>query len=151
DWTMIPTLDHYKFGLEYSVDYGETWIGGNEIFAGEVSGKGLVAKYAMTIKKPAQAGVMYRWYSANTHGEKTSVLPIDEPECGNGTTYHVHPNPFTDRIDLHIESVSHLKSTYTIQMFNQYGQLVAEKEIDTRTEQLQQYYVDGLEGITKGI
>jgi hypothetical protein len=151
DWVLIPTLDNYKFGLEYSIDYGETWIGGNEIYAGEVSGKGLVSKYTMTIKKPAQAGVMYRWYSANAHGDKMSVVVLDEPECGNGTTYNVHPNPFTNRIDLHIESASHLKSSYTIQVFNQYGQLVTEKEIDTRQGQSSQFYLDGLQDITKGI
>ncbi len=151
NWTMIPSLDNYKFGIEYSTDFGETWNIGGEILAGKTLENGQAVQYAITTRKIQQGNVMYRWYAANTAGEKISLVMV-EADCQSGTKYNVYPNPFTNNIEINIEAGNLLKTNYTIRIYNQYGQLMVEKVVDSKnTSSSEQFYIGGLEKFNKGI
>jgi len=151
-WTILPSVDNHKFGIEYSTDFGETWIKAGEILAGESMENGQSLQYRLAVKRIVQSNVIYRWYAMNKKNERNSLILIENTDCGSGTVYRVNPNPFTNKIDIQIETETILKSNYTIQVFNQFGQLLIEKEINPRNETAsEQFSIEGLENLSKGI
>ena len=151
-WTMIPSVDHYTFGVESSVDLGETWQPAGELFAGKSVESGQAVRYAMHVKRPTQSDAIYRWYSNNARGERKTMMMLDDADCDALATYSVYPNPFTNTIDISIETETVVKSNYTIQVLNQYGQLLVEKEIKSQSASNSVHFnMDGLHDLSKGV
>jgi hypothetical protein len=151
-WAVIPSIDNHKFGVEHSSDFGQTWQQAGEMLAGKTMENGQAVQYAMTIQKLPQTDALYRWYSSTINNERKSLMLLENANCGSLAKYNVHPNPFTNQIEINIETATLLKSNYTIQVFNQYGQLMIRKDIQSKMEATSgQFTIDGLESFSKGV
>lgn len=151
-WAVLPDNDHFMYGIEYSDDGGRTWIKAGSVLADRQSDGTMPVQYMLSLAKPEGSNVLYRWYTANIKGEKLNIVAITDINCDLGTIYTLHPNPFKDVLKLNVESTSVLKPSYTVQVYNQYGQLIIEQTFDNRSSDgFGEFMISGLENYAKGI
>ena len=73
-------------------------------------------------------------------------------DCDLNATYTLYPNPFNENINIEIQSSRGVKSSYQIQIMNQFGQLVEDRTMNL--EELStdaQIHLEGLSNLSSGI
>ncbi len=151
-WTLVPSIEKYSFGIEYSVDNGLKWISAGKITSELNLMNNELKEYSMIVERIPNTQVLYRWYTFNMTGDKKSVIPVYDIECGRKSTFTVFPNPFTSEISLDIHTSGILKADLTVAIFNEYGQKVYDKQIQTGLEtNFNQYLLNGTNLLNNGI
>lgn len=151
NWTMVPEPNIIRFGVDYSLDNGRTWITITRMEASKIYTQTAVA-YKLNIEKVNNQNAIYRWYAVNNAGEKIKLTMLDDLSCHNGNVYTLFPNPFNKEIEIQIESNNGVKTHYLVQIVNQYGQVVHEKLISfTESATLSNFKIDGLGELNSGI
>lgn len=151
NWIMLPDQDVSQFAVDYSIDGGRTWINTRTLNASQQFAQNSVS-YKMSIDKQQNQSAIYRWYTISPSGEKHNMMMLDDLSCQNGNVYTIFPNPFTEKLEIQIESNNGAKSNYTIQILNQYGQVVYEELVSfTEASTYSNFTVDGLGNLSTGI
>ena len=80
------------------------------------------------------------------------MLALDDFECDLNASYTLYPNPFNENINIEIQSNRGVRSSYQIQIINQYGKMVEDRTINldqvSTTAKLQ---VEDLSNLSSGI
>jgi len=80
------------------------------------------------------------------------MLNLDNFECDLNTTYTLYPNPFNENINIEIQSSRGVKSSYQIQIMNQFGQIVEDRTITIEEISTDaQIHLEGLSNLNTGI
>ena len=150
-WMMLPDVNVKQFGIDYSLDGGRTWINTAKIEANQIMSAN-PSTYNFRLVKQAQPDAIYRWYTITTAGEKQQMLNLDNFECDLNTTYTLYPNPFNENINIEIQSSRGVKSSYQIQIMNQFGQIVEDRTITIEEISTDaQIHLEGLSNLNTGI
>ena len=128
-WLMLPDINVKQFGIDFSLDGGRNWINTAKIEANQIMSAS-PSNYFYRLVKHAQHDAIYRWYTIDHAGEKQKMLALNDFECDLNASYTLYPNPFNENINIEIQSNRGVRSSYQIQIINQYGQMVEDRTIN---------------------
>ena len=150
-WMMLPDVNIKQFGIDYSLDGGRNWINTAKIEANQIMSASPSA-YTYRLVRHAQHDAIYRWYAISISNEKQKMLMLNDFECDLNATYSLYPNPFNENIYIEIQSNSGVRSSYQIQIMNQYGQIVEDRTIQLESVSTDaKLQIEGLNNLSTGI
>jgi hypothetical protein len=150
-WIMLPDINIKQFGIDYSLDGGRNWINMAKIDANQIMSAN-PSNYNYRLARHAQSEAIYRWYTIDHAGEKQKMLMLNDFECDLGAKYTLYPNPFNENINIEIQSNSGVRSSYQIQIMNQYGQVITDRTINLEEVSTEaKLQVEDLSNLSSGI
>lgn len=150
-WMMLPDVNVKQFGIDYSLDGGRSWINMAKIDAMQMM-SAAPSSYSYLLHRHAQIDAIYRWYAITNSNEKQKMLMLNDFECDLSTTYTLYPNPFNENVFIEIQSNSGVRSSYQVQIMNQFGQLVEDRIINLEEVSTDaKLQIEGLSNLSSGI
>lgn len=151
NWMSLPnqSIDHYA--IEYSVDGGNSWNTSRTIKSFSSTGN-VAMPYNISINRNDNSNTIYRWSAINVKGDRLFVENLDAISCSDMPVYDLYPNPFTNNLELSIYSEEGTKRQYTFEIYNQYGQIVFNKEVTyDESGNSKLIALDGLNNLNTGV
>lgn len=151
NWMSIPTENITAFAVEFSEDGGRSWYQSGRMESYGPLGS-VPSAYSMSIEKRQNPNTIYRWVSLDVYGNRVQVEMMDNLNCTDIPVYTIYPNPFTQDLELNIYSATGNKMNYTVEIFNQFGQIVYSKEVRLEESNISTLIViDGLNDLSSGL
>ncbi len=129
-WYTMDADDEFRYGVEYSIDNGKSWVQIGEINASRTFSGNTVLTYTLDYQKINIDNVLYRWYSLDEAGNRVQNKLIDGPNC-NAATVSVYPNPFNEQLSLKIKSTYHSLETMEIDIIDINGKTVYNRTLSS--------------------
>lgn len=151
-WKIAPDKDIEAFGVEYSTDDGFTWQKLGRVDAFDPSYGNNPMEYSLQVRKIENQYAIYRWFAISPTGQSSRHSDLNTLECGNGNAFTLFPNPFTSNIEVQYHSESTVFRNLTVELINQYGQIVHSEQVSKASNGLYgSIMLEHLDNLSSGI